>query len=326
MRDRVHPDAIAEQRAAGLAPRWVDRHDRDAQPVVLVEAKAADDLVGERALAGAAGSGDSEHRRRRLRSRGEQRVARLRGQRARLQRADDPRERPRARVALARRQHVERRRKVVREIDVARGDDLVDHPLQAEPLTVFRREDARDAVIVQLADLVGHDDAAAAAEHLHVRAAALAQQVDHVLEELDVAALIRRDGDAVRVLLQRAVDDLLDRAVVPEVDHLAAGRLQDAAHDVDRRVVAVEQARRRDEAHLVHRLVDERRAARVVHGEVTMFAGRHQPGTAYSFRPEVRCDTVLDVYVNVKYGCASRSPRRAAPGARKGGRSRLSRV
>ena len=55
----------------------------------------------------------------------------------------------------------------------------------------------------------------------------------------------------VHVLLQRAVDDLVDRAVVSEVDHFAAARLQDAPHDVDRGVVAVEQARGRDEADLV---------------------------------------------------------------------------
>jgi hypothetical protein len=41
MVDRVHADAIAEQCAARLAPRRVDRQDRDAQPVVLVEAEAA---------------------------------------------------------------------------------------------------------------------------------------------------------------------------------------------------------------------------------------------------------------------------------------------
>ena len=53
-----------------------------------------------------------------------------------------------------------------------------------------------DAVGVQLLDLGRHDHAAAAAEDLDVRAAALAQQVEHVLEVLDVAALVRRDGDA----------------------------------------------------------------------------------------------------------------------------------
>ncbi len=42
---------------------------------------------------------------------------------------------------------------------------------------------------------------------------------------------------------------------VAEVDDLGAGGLQDAAHDVDRRIVAVEQRRGGDEAHLVLGLV-----------------------------------------------------------------------
>ncbi len=54
MLDRVHPDAIAQERAAGLAARRIDRDDRDPQAVLLVEPEAPDDLVGERALARAA--------------------------------------------------------------------------------------------------------------------------------------------------------------------------------------------------------------------------------------------------------------------------------
>ena len=90
---------------------------------------------------------------------------------------------------------------------------------------------------------------------------ALAQQVEHVCEEFDVPALIRRDCDAVRILLDRAIDDFLDRAVVPEMNHLAARRLQDPPHDVDRCVVAVEQARCRDETYLGDRPIHERLAS-----------------------------------------------------------------
>jgi methylmalonyl-CoA mutase len=61
-----------------------------------------------------------------------------------------------------------------------------------------------------LGDLVGNDHAAAAAEDLDVGAASLLQQVDHVFEELDVAALVRTDRNALRFLLQRRGDDLLD--------------------------------------------------------------------------------------------------------------------
>ena len=95
---------------------------------------------------------------------------------------------------------------------------------------------------MQLLDLGRHDHAAAAAEDLDVAAAPLAQQVEHVLEVLEVPALVGRHRDALHVLLERAVDDLVHRAVVAEVDDLGAGRLQDAPHDVDGRVVAVEQA------------------------------------------------------------------------------------
>ena len=56
------------------------------------------------------------------------------------------------------------------------------------------------------------------------------------------------ERNGVRVFLDSGVDDFGDRAVVTEVDDLGTGGLQDATHDVDRRVVAVEQARGSDEA------------------------------------------------------------------------------
>jgi hypothetical protein len=156
----------------------------------------------------------------------------------------------------------------LRQVEVALRDHVVDHALQAHRAAVLDGIDVRHAVVVQFADLRRHDDAAAAAEDLDALAAATLQQVHHVLEVLDVAALVGGDGDALHVLLQRRGDDLLDRAVVAEVDHLRAGRLQDAPHDVDRGVVAVEQRRRGDEAHLVLRLVggDLPAHAQVGHG------------------------------------------------------------
>ncbi len=120
---------------------------------------------------------------------------------------------------------------------------------------VLGGEDLGHAVGLELGDLARDDHPAAAAEDLDVLGAAFLEQVDHVLEELDVAALVGRDRDALGVLLDGGVDDLVHRAVVAEVDHLGAVRLQDAAHDVDGRIVAVEERRRGDEAHLVFRLI-----------------------------------------------------------------------
>ncbi len=105
-------------------------------------------------------------------------------------------------------------------IVVARADDVVDHALQAQLCAVFRGIQAGDAVGHQLADFGGHDDAAAAAEHLDVVATVLAQQIQHVLEEFDMTALIRGNRHPLHVLLERSIDDLPHRAVMAQVDDL----------------------------------------------------------------------------------------------------------
>ena len=104
---------------------------------------------------------------------------------------------------------------------------------------------------MQLANFSGNNHTAAAAKDLNVFAAALAQQVHHVLEILNVPALIRADRDALCVLLQSCCDHFIDRTVVAQVNHLSAHALQDTAHDVDGSVVAVEQTGSRHKAHFV---------------------------------------------------------------------------
>src|SRR4029079_13936404 len=63
------------------------------------------------------------------------------------------------------------------------------------------------------------------------------------------------DGDALRVLLDRRVDDLGDAAVVAEVDDLGTGGLPQPAHDVDRGVVSVEEGGGGDQPYRVARAV-----------------------------------------------------------------------
>src|SRR6056297_464789 len=72
--------------------------------------------------------------------------------------------------------------------------------------------------------------------------ALLGQHVDHVLEILVVPALVGADRNSVGVFADRGPDDLGDRAVVPEVDDLATLGLNQAAHQIDGRIVPVEQA------------------------------------------------------------------------------------
>ena len=286
--DRIHADAIAEQRSAGLAARRIDRDHRDAQPLVLIEAKAPHELVGERALARAAGAGDPERGHLAPGGRGMNFLPKLRIGSAELERRNDLGER--APVARDERRRILRR--VLRRVEVALREHVVDHALQAHLLAVLGRVDPRNPALVQLADLRADDHATAATEHPHVLSAAAAQQLDHVLEILDVPALVGRDRDALRVLLQRRGDHLVDRAVMSQVDHLGARGLQDASHDVDRRVVTVEEARRGDEADLVLCLVGEAfRIGQVGHGVA--------PG---SLR-----------YVNVNVNPAQRPETRAVP-------------
>ena len=140
---------------------------------------------------------------------------------------------------------------------IARRDHFVDHALQPELRAVLRRENSRDAIRMKLRDFGGYDHAAATAKNLDVSRAGLFQHVDHVFEIFDMATLVRRHRDAVRVFLQSGVDDFFHAAVVSEVNHLAAAGLDDAAHDVDRCVVPVKEASGRYEANLVLRFVDE---------------------------------------------------------------------
>ena len=71
-------------------------------------------------------------------------------------------------------------------------------------------------------DLARDDDPATAAEDLHVARTPGRQPVDEVAEVLDVPALVGADRDALGVLLDGRSHDLLDAAVVPEVDDLDA--------------------------------------------------------------------------------------------------------
>ena len=75
----------------------------------------------------------------------------------------------------------------------------------------------------------------------------LAQHVQHVPEVLDVPALVGADRNRVHVLVDGGGHHLLDGAIVAKVDHLRPRPLEETPHDVDRRIVAVEEARGGDE-------------------------------------------------------------------------------
>src|SRR5690348_16519282 len=245
---RVHADAVAQQRTAGAAARGIDGEHGDAHVGEGVQ-EAQQQFVDHAGFAGAAGTGEAEHGRV------------LAGQLPLLAQAVEFGVGVAA--AFQAGQHVADADLVV---DVGRGvagrlalgearlaallraaDHVLDHLHQAQLHAVVGVVDALHAVGFQLPDLFRGDGAAATAEHADMAGALLLEHVDHVLEVLDVAALVGRHGDRVGILLQRGAHHVLDRAVVAEVDHLRALGLDDPPHDVDRCVVAIEQAGRGDE-------------------------------------------------------------------------------
>ena len=227
----------AHHRPAAAPLAGIDADHRDGLVFGVVQ-EAAHQFVDQRGLPRAAGAGDTQHGDRATggqlgdaRRQGLVRYGQGLGQ---GDRAGDG-------LVVALGDAVEQRRVGLGDSrKVAALHDDVDHALQPQRAPVVRREDAVDAVCVQLVDLVGQDTAAAAAVDLHVRAG-LGEQVVHVLQEFEMTALVRSDGDALGVLLDGAVHDVAHRHVVAQVDHLGAAALQDAAHDVDGRVVAVEE-------------------------------------------------------------------------------------
>ncbi len=84
-----------------------------------------------------------------------------------------------------------------------------------------------------------------------MRGAPLSEQVDHVFEKLHVPALVARDGDALHVLLDGRLDDLVNGAIVAQMDDLGAAGLEQTPDQIDGGVVSVEKAGRRDKANAV---------------------------------------------------------------------------
>ena len=105
----------------------------------------------------------------------------------------------------------------------------------------MRVVDPFHAVFHQRIDLIRCDGAATASEYFYMRCAEFAQAVDHVTEKLVMSALVGTDCDAVGVLLDRRPDDIVDAAVMAEVNHLHALCLNQSSHDIDGGIVTVEQ-------------------------------------------------------------------------------------
>ena len=125
--------------------------------------------------------------------------------------------------------------------EVAFLENVVNHTLQAHGTPVVGVVNTGDTVFVQFPDFFGENGAAAATEYFDMTCAAFFQQIMHVLEELDMAALIAGDGDTLYIFLDGTVHNFLYGAVVAEVNDFGATALHDAAHDINSGIVTVEE-------------------------------------------------------------------------------------
>ena len=139
---------------------------------------------------------------------------------------------------------------VVEEVDLAgEAHQVVNHAKQAHRSAVIRRVDLRNARFMEGFDLRRRDGTAASTEDSDVFAAGLIEQLANVGEVLHVAALVGGQRYRVGVFLNGTIDDVPCRAVVTKMNHFRTGGLNQPAHDVDGRVVAVKQRSGGDDAH-----------------------------------------------------------------------------
>lgn len=128
-------------------------------------------------------------------------------------------------------------------LKIALLQQVVDHPLETHGPTVIRRVDPIHPVFLELVGFGRQNRSPSAPKDPNI-GSLIGKEIVHVLEELDVSALVRGHRYTLRILLNGAIDDLSDRSVVTQVDHLGTGPLEDPAHDVDCSVVTIEQRAR----------------------------------------------------------------------------------
>src|ERR1700722_1054428 len=72
-------------------------------------------------------------------------------------------------------------------------------------------------------------------------ASVLVEEVLHVFKEFDMTALVGGDGNTLHIFLDGALHYFGHRAVMTQVNDLRAFRLQESSHDIDSRVMSIEQ-------------------------------------------------------------------------------------
>ena len=239
---RIHANSITEKRAARTTSGWVHSQDGNSH-IRETRQKTIQNFVGNAAFAGASGTGYADN--------------------GRLPGFDLPLLTHLQKCGFVKQPFLDSRYRG-RDIDCrislnffgrvgmtpprdGSRDEVLDHRLKAELHTVVRVVNTLYPVVHQAADFFGRNRAATTTEYFYVARIELTQAIDHVTEEFVVAALVRTNGNTVRIFLNCGTDDVIHTAIVAEVHNLDALRLDKAPHDIDGGIMAVKQRGGRDE-------------------------------------------------------------------------------
>ena len=128
---------------------------------------------------------------------------------------------------------------------VAPSEQIVNHALQTQCPPIVGGVEARDAVGVEFGQFVRVNGATPATENSDIRPVENKLIVE-VFEKFEVTALVTRHRHRLHVFLNGRFHDVADRTVVTQMNHFDPTRLQQTPHQVDGRVVPIEQRTRRE--------------------------------------------------------------------------------
>ena len=83
------------------------------------------------------------------------------------------------------------------------------------------------------------DGPASAAKHFDVARPALAQKIDDLRKKLHMSAIVTGNADGADIFLDRSADNIADRAVIAEINHLNPLPDEFQIDRIDRAVVPI---------------------------------------------------------------------------------------
>ncbi len=134
-------------------------------------------------------------------------------------------------------------------------DHVIDHSLQSHFATIVHRKDPGHSCIMEIVDFVLNDHSSTATEYFDMAGSLLFQQFDHVFEILYMSTLIRTNSNTLNIFLNSAINNLMHRAIMTQMNHLYSTTLQNSTHDIDTGIMTIKQTGSRYKTNLMSRFM-----------------------------------------------------------------------